>query len=248
MKIEIVESYPTLSSRAAQIIAAAVEAKPTLVLGLPTGSTPVGLYEELVREHRAGRLALDRVTTFNLDEYVGLGPDHPDSYASFMRAHLFAHVNVTPDRTHIPNGVAEDPAQECERYEALIQQVGRLDLVVLGVGTNGHLGFNEPAAALHVRTHVAALSRETLATNFARVAALSPDTPLPPDVPRRALTMGIGTILQARRLLLLASGRPKAPVVAAMLRPTVTTQLPASLLHLHRDVTVLLDSGAAAEL
>ncbi len=215
---------------------------PRLVLGLPTGRTPVPLYRALVALHRRGRADFSRASTFNLDEFVGLAPSDARSYGAFMQQHLFAHVNLRPDRIHLLNGRARDLEGECRRYERAIAAAGGIDLQILGVGENGHIGFNEPAAALVARTHVTRLTTATRRANAdlfgGRLRA----------VPRDALSMGMATILHARRIVLLATGRAKAHAVAGMVDGPLTPRLPASLLQLHRHVEVWVDRAAAAGL
>lgn len=241
MKTLIVRDYGELSRLAADLVAAALAAQPDAVLGLATGSTPVGLYAELIARSRAGTVDLRQVSTFNLDEYLGLGRDHPASYWQFMQKHLFRHVPVAPERIHMPHGDAPDPAAECRAYEAAIAAAGGIDLQVLGIGGNGHIGFNEPGAPFASVTRVVDLTTETIAAN-ARFF------PRPEDVPRQALSMGIHSIMQARRILLLASGGGKAAAVAASLTGPVTPAVPASVLQHHPDVTVIMDAAAAGRL
>jgi glucosamine-6-phosphate deaminase len=234
---------PRAAARAlAADVGRSVAANPTLVLGLPTGRTPLPFYRELIGRCRAQALDLSKVTTFNLDEFVGLAPGDPRSYRAFMRRHLFDHVNLRANRTHVPNGAAADLDAECRRYERAIARAGGMDLLVLGLGANGHIGFNEPGRVVIARTHRTALTRSTRranATRFAnRLAA----------VPREALSMGIGTILGARRIVLLATGAAKARSVARMVTGPVTPRLPASFLQLHPHAEVWLDRGAAARL
>lgn len=234
----IARDYRELSRLAADRVSAVVAEKPAAVLGLATGSTPIGLYAELVARSRAGELDLRQVTTFNLDEYLGLPRTHPASYWQFMQAHLFRHVPVRAERIHLPRGDAPDPEAECRAYEAAIAAAGGIDLQVLGIGGNGHIGFNEPGAPFDSVTRVVDLTAETRAANarfFAR----------PDEVPRQAISMGIRTIMQARRILLLASGEGKAAAVAAALTGPVTTAVPASVLQRHPDVTVIMDAAAA---
>jgi glucosamine-6-phosphate deaminase len=235
------DDYAGLSQRAAHIIDAAVRRHPALVLALPTGATPVQTYAELVRLHRQTATDWSEVTTFNLDEYVGMASGDPQSYAAYMERHFFGHVNLARERTHLPDGLAPDPDAEAARYEAAIEAAGGIDLAVLGVGTNGHLGFNEPGDQLAGPTHVATLTDETWRHNF-------PDLALARDAGSRpygrAYTMGIGTILHARRVLLLASGSSKRAILDEALRGPVTTRNPASFLQLHRRTTLILDSEA----
>jgi glucosamine-6-phosphate deaminase len=226
----------------ARRIADAVAANPRLVLGLPTGRTPVALYHELAALHAGGRLDFSQVATFNLDEFVGIPASHPGSYRSFMESHLFGRVNVDRARVHFLQGDAADLDAECARYERAIADAGGIDLQVIGIGTNGHIGFNEPARELQSRTHRVRLRPETRRSN----AALFDGNPA--AVPEEALSMGMATILQARAVVLLATGRSKAPCVAKAIDGPLTTELPASFLQLHRDVAVMLDEAAAGEL
>ncbi len=222
-------------------VAAAIGANPRLVLGLPTGRTPLAFYRELVALHANG-LDLSDVTTFNLDEFLGIPASHPGSYRSFMEEHLFRHVNVRPDCRHFLDGTAPDPDAECARYEQEIVQAGGIDLQILGIGTNGHIGFNEPAPALAARAHRVRLKPETRRSN----AALFGGDPA--NVPPEALSMGMATILHARAIVLLATGRAKAACVERVVDGPLTTELPASFLQLHDDVDIMLDAPAAEQL
>jgi glucosamine-6-phosphate deaminase len=213
---------------------------PGVVIGLPTGRTPLALYAELIRLTRDEDVDWSDVRTFNLDEFVGLGPGDLGSYRRFMQQRLFDHVNVRPENIGFLNGNATDLQAECERYEQAIDRAGGMDIVVLGIGGNGHIGFNEPAAALHARTHRVSLVEPTRAAN-----ALWFDGDLA-SVPHEALTMGMGTILSARSIVLIATGDSKADAVHAMLYGGVTTEVPASFLQLHPRVSVMLDEEAAA--
>jgi glucosamine-6-phosphate deaminase len=226
----------------AQRIAQAVGENPRLVLGLPTGRTPVALYRELVSLHAKGGLDFSQVTTFNLDEFVGIPPSHPGSYRSYMEAHLFGRVNLDPSRIHFLRGDAPDLARECARYEAEIADAGGIDLQVMGIGTNGHIGFNEPARGLEPRTHRVALKAETRRSNAALFGG-DPD-----QVPAEALSMGMATILQSRALVLLATGKSKAACVERAVGGPLTTELPASFLQLHHDVDLMLDEAAAGRI
>ena len=234
---------PSAAGRAlATRVARAILANPRIVLGLPTGRTPLHMYAELRRLHAAGEVDFARVTTFNLDEFFGIPATHPGSYWSFMQEHLFRHVNADPSRTHFLDGMAPDPVAECERYEAAIAAAGGIDLQIMGIGTNGHIGFNEPADVLHVRTHRVTLRPETRQSNAALFGRE------PERVPAEALSMGMGTILHARALVLLATGGSKAACVQRVVNGEITTQLPASCLQLHDDVELVLDEAAAAGL
>lgn len=225
----------------ARIIARLVREKPDAVLGLATGRTPLRLYQELIRLHREEGLDFSRVTTFNLDEYVGLPADHPQSYRRFMGEHLFRHVNIDPARTHIPDGTAVDLQAECRRYEESIAAAGGIDLQLLGLGRNGHIGFNEPTGSLRSRTWVKILSEQTLRDNSAAFGS-------PAGMPTHAITMGIGTILEARRILLLAFGPAKARAVVSLIEGPLAAICPASALQQHPRVIVAVDEAAAAGL
>ena len=223
-------------------ITRALAANPRLVLGLPTGRTPIPLYRELIVRCRAHRIDLSRATTFNLDEFLGLAASHPSSYRSFMQRHLFDHVNLPARRIHFLNGAAVDLDRECARYERAIARAGGIDLQILGLGANGHIGFNEPAAALVAPTHS---TRLTMVTRRANAALFGHRARA---VPRGALSMGMAAILQARRIVLLATGPEKARAVRRMIEGRVTPRVPASFLQLHGDVEVWLDRTAASGL
>ena len=242
MHVTIHSSATRAASAAASLILARMARQPSLVLGLPTGHTPIPLYRALARAHRSGRADFSRATTFNLDEFAGIGAGDPGSYHSFMSAHLFSQVNLRPERTHMLDGRAGDWRREIARYERLIRQAGGIDVVVLGIGRNGHLGFNEPADRLDARTHRVALRPGTRRANAALFGNRWQ------DVPTHALSMGIGTILTARCAVLLATGVDKARIVARALAGPVTTRVPASLLRTHPNVIVVLDREAAGAL
>lgn len=241
MIVSLCANADAVSELAATRVADLLTSHPTAVLGLPTGRTPIEMYAELVARHAAG-LDFSSATTFNLDEFVGIGPDHPGSYAAYMEAHLFGKVNLPRDRAHLLDGQAPDLALECDRFEVAIADAGGLDLQVLGIGANGHIGFNEPASGLTARTHLVTLlqaSREGNAGFFGGQVD---------NVPTEALSMGMGTILKARRLLLLATGASKKDAIEAAVRGPVTTRMPASFLQLHPAVEILCDPDAAAGL
>jgi glucosamine-6-phosphate deaminase len=223
-------------------VADALSANPRLVLGLPTGRTPVRFYHDLASLAEHGHADFSQATTFNLDEFFGLAPEHAASYRSFMNAHLFSRIVIAPERINFLNGTAPDPVEECKRYERAIAGAGGIDVQILGLGTNGHIGFNEPGAELQPRTHRVVLTPETRRANAALFGGDAS------AVPAEALSMGMATILQARSIVLLATGRSKAHCVARALRGPITPQLPASFLQLHHDVEVMLDEAAAAEL
>ena len=239
MRVLVTPDYRTLSCQAAEIIGDAVRFEPRLTLGLPTGSTPLGMYEELVRKHSGENLDFSRVKTFNLDEYIGLAPNHPRSYHTYMHLHFFDHVHIPMKHIHIPDGAPGiDTDLESIRYEQAIQQAGGIDLLVVGIGSNGHIAFNEPGSSFASRTRMVDLARETRA-NAGRYF-VSED-----EVPRRAITVGIGTILESRRILLLASGSGKSGAVARALQGPVSEDMPASALQGHSHVTAIFDAAAA---
>lgn len=235
--IIIAQDYEEMCSKAAEFLAAQILLKPNGVLGLATGSTPTGVYERLCAKYAAGQLDFSDVRTVNLDEYAGLGPEDEQSYHAYMRRHLFDHVNLQAENTHLPDGLAPDPDEECVRYDELLTSLGGVDMQILGLGVNGHIGFNEPGDAFSEGSHVVTLSESTIAAN----ARFFPDAG---KVPRQALTMGMKAILGAKKILLLASGENKAQAVRDMLCGPITPRLPASILRLHPDVTFLIDSAA----
>jgi len=241
MEIIIQPDQEHASRLAACVVAALVRRKPDAVLGLATGSTPLGLYRELVRFHREEGLDFSRVTTFNLDEYVGLGPDHPASYHMFMFEHLFKRLNIPRENIHIPDGLASDIPAHCAAYEQAIRDAGGIDMQVLGIGTDGHLGFNEPTSSLASRTRIKTLTPQTRADNapFFRPGE---------DVPHHVITMGIGTIMESREALFLAFGDRKAQAVSEMVEGPVTAYMPASALQAHPACKVFIDEPAARRL
>ncbi|HET7710731.1 MAG TPA: glucosamine-6-phosphate deaminase [Thermoanaerobaculia bacterium] len=238
MKWELHDDYDALSERASNIFLSAIRDEPRIVLGLPTGRTPIGMYERVVAQCGREYHCFRDVTTFNLDEYVGTPKDHPGSYAWFMQQHLFAHVDIDPRNVHIPDGTAPDLDRECAHYEEEIAAAGGLGLTFLGLGSNGHIAFNEPGTPFTARTRVVKLAESTRLAN----ADLFADG----VVPTHAVTMGIGTILESRRIILIASGARKRAGIAALRSGTVTESFPASALWNHPDVTVLLDRDASS--
>lgn len=242
MNLRIFASAQEASLALAALVAEALRAQPALVLGLPTGRTPLGVYRELVRLHRAGQADFSRARTFNLDEFLGLPPDDPGSFRAYMDRQLFTHVNLAPAAIGFLDGLAEDPEAECARHERSLAEAGGLDLLLLGLGGNGHLAFNEPADALQAPTHRVKLTRETRVAN----AALFGDEPS--RVPLEALTLGLRAILHARRAVLLAFGERKADAVRQLVLGPLSTRCPASLLQLHPEVSVWVDAPAAAQL
>jgi glucosamine-6-phosphate deaminase len=221
----------------ANLIASLLQSNPKAVLGLATGSSPVGVYAKLVEMHQKGLVSFSKASSFNLDEYVGLPVDHPQSYRSFMNEQLFNHIDIDPGQTHIPNGNAADMEAECRAYDKMLEENGPVDLQILGIGSNGHIGFNEPDANLSSKTHVVDLLEDTLEANARFFDSLD-------DVPRQAVTMGIGDILKARQILLLVRGAGKAEAIRNAVEGPITTQCPASLLQIHPNVIVLVDEGA----
>ena len=241
MKIYVGKNYEEMSHLAANIIAAQVTLKPDSVLGLATGSSPVGMYKELIARHQAGDLDFSAVKSVNLDEYVGLEPTHDQSYRYFMQDNLFNHVNIDPANTNVPNGMAADPAAECDRYEEVIASMGGVDIQVLGMGHNGHIGFNEPAEAFPLKTNLVDLQESTINANSRFFASRD-------DVPKQAITMGIGAIMKAKKILVVVSGEGKADIVAKAFAGPVTPHVPASILQLHPDVVLVGDEAALSKL
>ncbi len=253
MKWKLVADYESLSSHAAEILLWAVAENPRLVLGLPTGRTPEGMYARVARDCQREYRCFREVTSFNLDEYVGIPPSHPASYSSYMRRALFDHVDMEPPNIHIPDGTAEKVRQrnpelsfdegleiECANYEILIERAGSLGLTILGLGRNGHIGFNEPNTPFDSRTHVVELDPMTREANARPFAG--------EQVPGRAITMGIGTILESARILLLASGESKVEAVTRLFSELPSDDFPASALRQHHDVTILVDERAASRI
>ena len=241
MEVVIQLNDEAAAALAARIIARELRANPHLVLGLATGKTMERVYRNLVRLHQTEKLDFSLCRTFNLDEYVGLFPSDPNSYRYYMNHHLFRNVNVDPRNTHLPNGLAENLDEECRRYEATIRRVGGIDVQLLGIGKAGHIGFNEPLSALQSRTRVKALTPTTLKQN-------APNFGGEDNMPRRAMTMGVGTILESRRCLLLATGESKAKVIAKAVEGPITSMVSATALQLHPRCTVIVDEEAAANL
>jgi glucosamine-6-phosphate deaminase len=239
LNVRVFASEQEAARACAAHIAALVRDKPSLVLGLPTGRSPLNVYRELVALYRSGEVDFSRATSFNLDEFLGLPPDDPGSFRAYMERNLFQHVNFAPERIHCFDGSAERAERECLRYDARLAEAGGLDVALLGIGPNGHVAFNEPGESLQTASHRARLTRETRQV----VAALFGDDVS--RVPLAALTLGMGALLQARRVVLVAFGVQKAAAVTAMVRGPLTTHCPASFLQLHRDVEVWLDPASA---
>ena len=241
MKIYKAKDYKDMSRKAANIISAQVIMKPNCVLGLATGSTPIGTYDQLVEWYNKGDLDFSEVTTVNLDEYKGLPRTNDQSYYYFMHQHLFDRVNIDPERTNVPNGMEPDAEKECGRYEALILSLGGVDLQLLGLGHNGHIGFNEPGEAFEKETHCVDLTESTIEANKRFFASAD-------DVPKQAYTMGIKTIMQAKKILIVVNGENKADIVERAFFGPVTPEVPASILQLHNDVTLVGDEAALAKI
>ncbi|MDD4569134.1 MAG: glucosamine-6-phosphate deaminase [Tepidanaerobacteraceae bacterium] len=242
MQLFIEKDYSAMSKKAAQIFADEIRQKPNLVLGLATGGTPVGTYQELIRKHNEESLDFSKVVTFNLDEYYGLTPDNSQSYNYYMFENLFNHVNIQKENAHMPDGRASDIKTYCKKYDNQIEKSGGIDLQLLGIGVNGHIGFNEPAEELVVGTHITDLTQDTIKANSRFFDSAD-------QVPTKAITMGIGSIMKAKKIMLLASGKGKAEIMAKLLNNNlVTTKTPASLLMLHQNVMIIMDEEAASKL
>ena len=241
MQICKVKNYQELSRKAANLIAAQIILKPDSVLGLATGSSPVGTYDRLVEMYQDGDLDFSRITTVNLDEYKGLSGSHEQSYRYFMNHNLFDHINIRKDHTFVPNGLEPDAEKACDDYNKIIHDLGGIDLQLLGLGNNGHIGFNEPSSSFEKETHCVDLTQSTIDANARFFSSLS-------EVPRQAYTMGIQTIMQAKKIVVAVSGQGKASIVKEAFFGPITPQVPASVLQLHSDVTVVGDEAALSML
>ena len=237
MKVIVCKNYKEMSEQGAKIVADVMTKKPNAILGLATGSTPVGMYQELIALNKAGKIDFKNITTVNLDEYYPIDPTNDQSYRYFMNDNLFNHVNIDKNKTFVPQGNAKDGEEEAIRYETFVRSLGGADIQVLGIGRNGHIAFNEPDTELVPVTHVTNLTEDTIDANARFFASAD-------EVPKQALTMGMGTILSAKKIIILANGKGKHDAVMKMLKGTVTTSCPASFLNLHDDVTVLCDEDA----
>ncbi|MBQ7300141.1 MAG: glucosamine-6-phosphate deaminase [Clostridia bacterium] len=237
MKIIVCENYAEMSARGAELIADLVKEKPNCVLGLATGSTPVGMYKELIAKNAAGEISFKDVTSYNLDEYYPIEPTHEQSYRYFMNVNLFDHIDINKEKTFVPNGLTKNPEEEGAAYDAAIEAAGGVDLQVLGIGQNGHIAFNEPDDALIAGTHITALTEDTIDANSRFFASRE-------DVPTQAFTMGIGSIMKAKKIILLANGKNKHAAVAQLLDDKITTQCPATILKAHADVYLICDKDA----
>lgn len=240
MRIYRTKNSADMSREAANIISAQIIMKPDCVLGLATGSTPIGLYKQLIEWYQKGDLDFSEVRTVNLDEYKGISRENDQSYYYFMHQNLFDHVNIPEGNTHLPDGMALDPEKECDRYNNLIQSLGGVDLQLLGIGHNGHIGFNEPGDSFDKQVHCVNLTESTIEANKRFFASAD-------EVPRQAYTMGIGNILQAKKILIVANGEGKAEIVKKAFFGPVTPQVPASILQLHQDVVLVADEAALSK-
>jgi glucosamine-6-phosphate deaminase len=241
MEVIIQPDALSVAKVAARVFQDQLDRKPASVFGFATGSTPLGLYKELTALGSANLVDFSRATSFNLDEYVGLGPTHPQSYAFFMREHLFRHINIPAASTHIPNGLAKDVTKHCGDYEAAIKRAGGIDVQLLGIGGDGHIGFNEPSSSLSSRTRIKTLTPRTIEDNARYFGS-------PEKVPRHVITMGVGTIMESRHCIVLALGEGKASAVARMVEGPLTADCPASILQMHQTCTLVIDESAASGL
>ncbi len=238
MQIIITENYDEMSKKAAEIMIDIVKKNPNAILGLATGSSPIGMYQNMAKDCKAGNTSYKNVSTVNLDEYVGLTADHDQSYAYFMRTNLFDHIDIDQKNTNLPCGSAPDAQKECDRYNALLENM-KQDVQVLGLGSNGHIGFNEPGTPLDSVTHLVNLTENTIKDNSRLFNSID-------EVPRQALSMGIKNIMQAKSILMVVSGKNKAAAVRGMVKGEITPELPASVLQLHPFVTIVCDKDAAS--
>lgn len=240
MRVIICDSYDEVSEKAAKIVTSQLTLKPDSVLGLATGSTPIGLYQRLCELNVAGEIDFSEATTFNLDEYYPISHDNEQSYHYFMEDNLFSKVNLPKSAIHIPNGECEDPEKECAMYEQAIKAAGGVDLQILGIGQNGHIGFNEPDESLNAQTHLTDLTESTILANSRFFDSAE-------DVPKKALTMGIATILRSKKIILMACGESKRDAVRALFNDGINTSIPATLLKVHPDVILICDKAAYGE-
>ncbi|GGA67103.1 glucosamine-6-phosphate deaminase [Ornithinibacillus halotolerans] len=240
MNIIAAKDYQDMSEKACEIVSETVKSKDKPVLGLATGSTPEGLYQCLIEKNKTNEVNFEHVTTFNLDEYVGLDADNPNSYRYFMNEKLFNHINVNQDNTHVPSGVASNLEEECATYEKLIKEHGAIDLQILGIGLNGHIGFNEPGTPFTSRTHIVELDESTRQANARFFDSMD-------EVPTQAITTGIETIMDSKKIVLLVSGENKADTVKRLMEGEVSEDFPASILKEHADVTIIADEAALSK-
>ncbi|USB32465.1 glucosamine-6-phosphate deaminase [Paenibacillus sp. YPG26] len=241
LNIVKVSSDEQFNEVGAGLVAGLLQSNPRAILGLATGSTPVGVYSQLIELFQKGLISFAQTRSFNLDEYIGLAPDHPESYRRFMNEKLFNHIDIDMRNTHVPDGTAADPEQAALEYTRMLDEAGQIDLQLLGIGHNGHIGFNEPADELQAHTHVVELKKDTRAANARFFNSVD-------EVPTHAMTMGIGSILKSRQILLMAKGASKADILKRALTGPLTTQCPASLLQTHPNVVILVDQAAGGRL
>lgn len=241
MKVIVCKNSDEMSKVAARIFAERIKKKPNIILGLATGGTPVKMYKELIRIHKDEGLDFSKVITFNLDEYLGITSEHDQSYRYFMNTNLFDHININKTNTHVLSGVAKDPAAECKAYEEAIKKAGGIDIQLLGIGGNGHIAFNEPGSAKDSRTRVVDLTKKTIEDNARFFKSAD-------EVPKQALSMGNGTILEAKEIVLIADKTSKADAIAKSIESLPTEQVPASLLQAHKNTTFVVDKDAASNL
>jgi glucosamine-6-phosphate deaminase len=239
MRIIVVDNYEEMSKKAAMMIASQVMLKPNSVLGLATGDTPLGMYKELIKLYMKSELDFKEVTTFNLDEYFGLNRENPESYYNYMIANLFKHININMENINVPSGMENDVDTVCRDYENKIKEAGGIDMQVLGIGGNGHIGFNEPNVNFEAQTHLVNLDEQTIEANSRFFDSIA-------DVPVKAISMGIKTIMNSKKIILLANGINKAEVIQAAVKGKISPKVPASILQLHNDVTLILDKEAAS--
>ena len=238
MKLIVTKNYEELSKIAAEEFAKVVIEKPTAVLGLATGGSPVRMYKELIAKCKNNELDFSKCTSINLDEYIGLNPEHEQSYRNFMNTNLFNHININKDKTFVPNGLAQNLEEECKNYDNKIEELGGIDVQLLGIGNNGHIAFNEPGDELSAGTHIISLTESTIEANARFFDSID-------EVPRKALTMGLGGIMKAKKIILIASGEGKAEAIKGLFSGKITTENPATMLQMHRDVVVIVDEEAA---
>jgi glucosamine-6-phosphate deaminase len=238
MKLTVFKNEEDLDQAAADSVIEVIKVNPEATIGLATGQTPVGLYQKLVQAHQNGKVSFKQVTTYNIDEYAGLAKDHPQSFYDFMKTHLFSKVDVPEENIHIPDGASSDLEAEAERYEAELEKAGQLDVQILSIGLNGHIGFNEPGHTLHAETHVVTLTEDTREVNSKVFSSLA-------DVPEKAITMGLGTMMKAKKIVFIAKGEAKASILKQAFKGPIDPLFPGSLLQLHPNLEVYLDESAA---
>ncbi|MGG3891409.1 glucosamine-6-phosphate deaminase [Metabacillus fastidiosus] len=239
MKLIVVKNSDEMSKLAAEKMLAVIKEKPNATIGLATGGTPKGVYAELRKDHQANGTSYGQIKTVNLDEYVGLSPDDPNSYHYYMNEEFLSHINIKEENIHLPNGIADDLQTECKRYEEIISSLGGIDLQLLGIGHNGHIGFNEPGTSFESRTHLVHLTEETIQANSRYFDSID-------NVPTKALTMGIKTILESNEIILVANGKEKAKAIKFLVEDPIDELVPASALRAHENVTIIVDEAAAS--